>query len=201
VEGEAEWLRVASATVGGERILRVSVDAAEREPGVYTSTIAVACRGAANSPQRFRVEMDVRDQTPPSRVVVDNGDAGFYATPSYWVGHRFCRCPSERRGYRGSYLTDGGRAEPGEFVRFTPVLRAGDYVISLSSVTPFPPGAEFDARVRHRDGMTSLRVRPSDSRLLGIFPFAEGRDGFVEIRSGGSQGMVVADAVIFERND
>jgi hypothetical protein len=32
---------------------------------------------------------------------------------------------------------------------------------------------------------------------LGVFPFAEGADGFVEILSGGSQGVVVADAVVF----
>ena len=38
-----------------------------------------------------------------------------------------------------------------------------------------------------------------ESRRIGTFDFAEGADGFVEILSEGSTGLVVADAVVFQR--
>ena len=126
-----------------------------------------------------------------------DGRAGFYATPDFWVGHRFCRCPEKKRGYGGFYLTNGGRAAAGEFVRFTPDLRAGAYEVALSDQTPFSAGGEFDVRVRHAEGEKVVRMRPAESRSIGSFTFEEGMDGFVEILAEGSKGLVIADAVTF----
>jgi len=58
-------------------------------------------------------------------------------------------------------------------------------------------GVEFDARIRHRTGDTTVRVRPRDSRHIGLFTFDEGTDGFVEILAGDSKVQVIADAVAF----
>jgi hypothetical protein len=131
-------------------------------------------------------------------VTIDDRDSGFYATPYFWVGHRFCRCPAGKRGHGGFYRTNGARPDAGEFVRFTPDLEAGRYEVSLSGETPFAAGVELNLRVRSATGEGIVRVKPGDSRVIGTFEFAEGMDGFVEILAQGSKGLVMADAVTFK---
>ncbi len=191
-----DWLRVASVE---PQTLEVGVDAGSLGPGLYTAQVAVDCPGALNSPQRFRVQLDVRSEAPLSGAVVDDCDEGFYATPYFWVGHRFCRVPPARRGHNGFYLTNGADRSEGEFVRFQPDLEAGTYRVSFSEATPFGSETEFDVRVRHRSGESVVRVCPAKSRRVGEFEFSEGTDGYLEIAAGGSKGLVIADAAMFER--
>jgi len=193
--GTPRWLTVAPGP--DPRRLTVTADGTGLAPGRYRAKVRVACPGAANSPQPFCVELDVREGVPQGSVTVDDRDAGFYATPYFWVGHRFCRRPASRRGHNGFCLSNGGQPRAGEFVRFTPDLRAGAYVVALSDATPFHPGTEFDVRVRHLRGETTVRVDPGKSRRVGVFEFPEGADGYVEILAGGSKGRVIADAVVF----
>jgi hypothetical protein len=192
-----DWLKTEAARVDGQHALHVGVDATGLPPGAYAALVTVDCAGAVNSPQSYRVELDVRQGAPAGGTTVDDRDDGFYATPYFWVGHRFCRCPASRRGYKGFYLTNGEQATAGEYARFTPDLEAGSYEVRLSDATPFRPGTEFDVRVRHRGGETTVRVRPTDSRRIGRFDFDDGTDGFLEIVAAGSQGLVIADAVVF----
>jgi hypothetical protein len=194
----AGWLEVRPVAHAGEQALEVAVDASRLAPGCYWATVAVDCPGAVNSPQCFRVAMEVRGESPSAGTTVDDRDRGFYATPYFWVGHRFCRCPANRRGHGGFYLTNGGRPAAGEFARFTPDLKAGGYRIALDEATPFRPDTEFHVRVRHAGGETIVRVCPDKSREIGTFEFREGTDGFVEILAGGSKGLVVVDAVVFQ---
>ena len=104
-----------------------------------------------------------------------------------------------RKGLGDFYLTNGGRATAGEFVRFTPDLAAGRYEVSFSPECPFRRDSQLNVRVRHRAGDTVVRVKPAASRVIGAFDFAEGADGFVELLGEGSAGLVVADAVTFRR--
>jgi len=197
VEGEKGWLEVLCRGDGNRQSLGVAVDAAGLPPGTYAARVRLSCAGVLNSPQSFRVRLRVMSELAAGEVTVDDGDPGFFATPYFWVGHRFCRCPSDKRGYGGFYLTNGGRPAAGEFARFTPDLSAGRYEVSLSGQTPFVPGTEFDVRVRHRGGEQSVRVEPARSRTIGTFEFDEGSDGFVELRAEGAKGLVMADAVTF----
>ncbi len=144
---------------------------------------------------------EVRDERPAETVLVDDRDPGFYATPYFWVGHRFSRVPRDRRGYAGFYLTNGGRSVDGESVRFTPDLRAGVYEVAFSEATPIPSGSEWEVLIRHGQGETTTRVRPEESRVLGTFAFDEGMDGYVQIQAGGSRGLVIADAVEWRPTD
>ncbi len=191
------WLVVVREGSNNGQSLDVTACAAGLGPGEYSASVQIACPGALNSPQQFRVELRVLDGPAKQEATVDDGDPGFYATPCFWVGHRFCRYPGEKRGYGGFYLTNGGRPTPGEFARFTPDLQAGRYEVSLSDQTPFRPGVEFDVRVRHAGGDRVVRVRPEESRGIGTFEFDEGTHRFVEIRAEGSRGLVIADAVTF----
>ncbi len=69
------------------------------------------------------------------------------------------------------------------------------YEVAFSEATPIPSGSEWEVLIRHGQGETPTRVRPEASRVLGTFAFDEGTDGYVQIQAGGSQGLVVADAV------
>ncbi len=196
-ETGGDWLHVVRRGRGDEQELLVSVDAKGLAVGKYAAFVQVSCSGAVNSPQSFCVELQVTENPPSRAVIVDDRDPGFYATPYFWVGHRFCRCPADRRGYGGFYLTNGGRPLHGEYARFTPDLEGGRYDVSLVSETPFQPGVEFDVLIQHARGDQVVRVRPEESRTIGTFEFDEGRDGFVEILAGKSKGLVIADAVRF----
>ena len=132
-------------------------------------------------------------------MTIDDTSPGFYATPYFWVGHRFSCCPAEGRGYKGFYLTNGARALADEFVRFTPDLQAGRYTVSFVKETPFSDKTAFAVRVRHRGGEQTVRVQPTLSRVVGTFDFDEGADGFVEIRTENSHGLIVADAIRFQQ--
>lgn len=198
--GRAGWLDIARTGKASPQSFRVGVDAAGLAAGTYSASVEIACEGVVNSPQQFRVELRVVDRAPSREATVDDADPGFYATPYFWVGHRFCRVPVGKRGHGGFYLTNGARPTPGEFARFTPDLHAGRYEVFLSEQTPFARGVEFDVRVSCASGEQLVRVRPDRSRSIGTFDFDEGADGFVEIHAGGSKGLVVADAVTFRPN-
>jgi hypothetical protein len=198
-EGERGWLEVTLEEAGNDQRLSIKPDATGLQAGIYAASVSIACPETIGSPQSFRVELRVKREPPAPEVIIDDRDPGFYATPYFWVGHRFCRCPRNRRGHRGFYLTNGGRPVAGEFVRFTPDLAAGRYEVSLLRETPFPAGVEFDVRVRHRGGERWIRVRPGQSRTIGTFEFDEGTDGYAEIHAANSRGLVVADAIRFKR--
>lgn len=186
------WLRVVPV---GEQRLAVSVDAAGLAAGTYEAAVEVDCPGALNAPQAFLVELVVPAEPPQPGGIVDDRDPGFGYTPFFWVGHRFYRW--ERPGYGGFYLVNGKRAAAGEFARFTPDLQAGRYEVRLHEQSPFDPDSRFQVRVRHAAGESIVWMEPSQSRQIGVFSFAEGTDGFVEILAEGSSGQVVADAIAF----
>ena len=61
--------------------------------------------------------------------------------------------------------------------------------------TPFADGVRFRVRVHHAKGDDVVWVEPGKSRVVGVYPFAEGTDGYVQVYAEGSLGEVVADAV------
>jgi hypothetical protein len=199
-EAGRDWLSVSSSGHGNHQSLAVAVDATRLKPGkIYSAIVNVACDGALNSPQGFRVELAMPACAPPAQIILDDRDEGFYATPYFWVGHRFFRSPPDRRGYAGFYLTNGGRATKGEFVRFSPYLATGTYEVSLREETPFPAESEFTARIRHAQGKSLVRVVPQESRALGTFSFKEEMPAYVQFDAADSRGTILADAIRFIR--
>lgn len=196
VTPSAESLEVA---VNGERLV-------DRH-GRYRARVTVTCAGAINSPQTFGVHLEVSQDAPRSAVVVDDLDPACIATPGFWLRPRFSdHVPNLwTRGHAGTYLASGDGTVPGAVVRFTPDLAAGSYAVSLHESTPFQPwkGApedvRFAVRVCHRRGTDTVWVEPLKDRSIGTFEFAEGKDGYVEIVAQGARGIVVVDAVRFDR--
>ena len=191
------WLTISLQSNKDQQQLLVAADASQLPVGHHEAIVNVECPRAVNSPQAFRVALEVRPSLEPREVIVDDRDAGFYATPYFWVGHQFLRCPE--RGFGKRYLTNGGRAQPGEFVRFTPDLAAGEYEVLLHPQTPISMDSRFTVHVRHADGDRTFEFTPGDgtSRSLGRYRFAAGTGGFVEFHAAGSQGQIIADALVF----
>jgi hypothetical protein len=201
----AGWLKITGSGSGNLQRLTVAVDASRLKPklGSYVAVVTVDCPHALNSPQSFRVHLSVPEQPPPSTVTLDNLDEACYATPYFWLAPRFHY--GWPKGYRDTYLTNAARPIEGEFVRFRPDLAAGTYAVSFAEQTPFRPSKQtgpdirFAVRVRHRHGTDTIWAEPLESQSIGTFEFDEGTDGYVEIQAGGAQGIVVADAIVFER--
>jgi hypothetical protein len=189
------WIIVTRKGTGNKQTLDVAVDAHGLESGQYCAFVSIDCPGAINSPQSFRVVLEVPKIHPTRQLTVDDADEAFTCTPYFWVGHRFCR--SEKKGFRDFYMTNGGRARTGEVARFTPDLPAGKYRVSLSEQTPFVEGTAFNVRICGKSGEETVRIEPEKSRLIGTFDFNEGNDGFVEVMASGSEGIVAVDAVVF----
>jgi PKD repeat protein len=195
--GDAEWLSAEVTKVADRQSVRVKVDAGSLDPGWYAALVEVACPGALNSPQRFRVSLAVYGASLPAGAIVDDRSDGFYCTPYFWVGHRFSRC--KRKGYAGRYLTNGGRAADGQFARFTANLAGGTYTVLLREETPFREDVTLPVRVHSATGDEWVRVHAAQSNIIGTFRFHEGTDGFVEIHAANSTGLVIADAIEFSR--
>lgn len=191
------WLRAACKGQGNEQQLVATIDASTLPIGRHDAVVIVRCAGAMNSRGGFRVELMVRPTPSTQEVIVDDRDEGFYATPYFWVGHQFSRCPA--RGYRQRYLTNGARPMAGEFVRFTPDLRPGRYEVLLHRETPPPEDARIPVRVRHASGEKKFEFIPhnSQSRSLGVYDFSAGTKDYVEFHAKDSLGSVVADALVF----
>ncbi len=197
-DGERMWLNGLDIELKLDEdgaALRLRPDVAALGPGVHRQELLVGCDGLDNSPAAFRVVVRVIDLPHLRTVTVGDQDRGFYATPGFWIEPRFNHW--EPAGEGGRYLANGGRAAEDEFARFTPDLRAGRYEVSFSDRTPFDPDARFEVRVRHRGGEDIVWCKPAGSLVIGTFDFDDGADGFVEVRTAGSTGQVLADAVTF----
>lgn len=196
-DGAAGWLSWEKTGEGNQQVLLFRADCTGLSGARYTARVTVKAPGAGNEAQSFVATLLV--PTHPAQIrpaaVVDNEGMGFWATPWFWIGHRFHHVPAA--GVGGFHLVNGRRARADAIARFTPDLRAGRYTVALSDETPFSPDASFNVRIRHAAGDETIRVEPALSRSLGTFEFLDGVDGFVEISAAGATGQVSVDAVVF----
>jgi hypothetical protein len=192
------WLKVQRHGEGNEQRLSIAVNPARLEIGRQAAMVLVRCPGAVNGAQSFRVEVNVRASPAADEVIVDDRDAGFFATPGAWVGHQHLHC--RKKGYQKRYLTNGERSDENALVRFTPDLSAGKYEVFFHPQTPFVESS-FLVRIHDAGSDREFRFNPRDAKKLslGTFTFAEGTDGFVEILAKDSTGLVVVDALVFKR--
>ncbi len=193
------WLQARVHGWRDRQRMELAVDPEGLEPGAHEAIVHVDCPGALNSPQVLRVVAHVRPSPAASEVIVDDRDAEFHATPFFWVGHQI-RIGGQLRGHNGRYLTNGGIADAGAIARFTPDLAAGRYEVLFHPATPFAESS-FPVRIRHANGEETQQFAPKQRQTfsLGVYDFAEGAEGFVEISAEDAEGLVVVDAVIFRK--
>jgi hypothetical protein len=188
--------------------------------------LEIDCPGAKNGLQQFLVELFIptypaadKETGDLQQEIIDNADLRyhrFFTTPYFWVAPRFKRWPN--KGFGDFYLTNGGRADSDEYVRFRPDLAAGRYEVSFANETPFDPqkramsGSEklpvnnelnpipkFLVRVHSKSGDSTILVEPTIIVKIREFEFSEGIDGFIDILSKNSTGQVLADDLIFKK--
>jgi PKD repeat protein len=174
------WVNIKINGEGNNQILDVKVNGNGLSPGEYEAIISVHSEVAINSPQKFRVIMNIPEQPAKSlSVIVDDKDPGFYCTPYFWIGHRFHGWGwpelKNAEGYNNFYLINGQRARKDEFARFTPDLESGLYEIWLYEKTPFASGppannepTRFKVRVVHSTGDTLIWMEPQ--KMKGFYP-------------------------------
>lgn len=198
-----DWLlvRQKNYTDSIELFVRPDVMRVLRVYGLYEAYILFNHNFAINSPQRVRVLLNFGLLRPQSLAIVDNSDADCLKSSYFWLAPKFHY--QWAKGWKGDFLLNATN-QPGEFVRYTPVLEAGKYRVSLKS--PAYENADllaktgyFFVNVNSADGLERLRVEPKKSLEIGVFEFPEGKESYVEILSDGSKGLIIADAVKFER--
>ncbi len=101
------------------------------------------------------------------------------------------------------YRHDGNAGKGEQTARYTPDLpKAGRYRVAFSYGANPNRGSNVQVRIRHADGESTVTVNQKNPPAgdapfhpLGTFDFKSGREGWVEIGNGGSDGYVIVDAV------
>lgn len=157
--------------------------------GKVTTVFVTAVDEAGNS---SRVGFDA---TVLVEIVVDNTSA---TTGGSWVASMYAK------GYYGTnYLHDGNSGKGTKSVVFRPYIKVGgDYEVSLwwpvqNSQYAWSSNTLVDV-VSNGDTITTSinqRLDGGKWKVLSTNSFASGSNGFVRIRTSGTSGYVVADAV------
>ncbi len=106
-------------------------------------------------------------------------------------------------GFHGTdYLHDGNEKTAAKSIRFTPDLpEAGTYAVYTRWNTNTPRAQSVPIEITHSGGTTRLTVNQQTKgnawNLLGTYAFSAGTKGGVLIRTDGTSGYVIADAVRF----
>ncbi len=128
-------------------------------------------------------------------VIMDNGDPGIVVTGSWTVS-------TATVGYFGNnYLQDGNTGKGTKSVRYAPALFAADYEVFARWTAGSNRPANVPIDVVHLDGTDTVAVNQQANNgqwmSLGTYSFAAGTDGSVLVRTDGTSGSVIADAVKF----
>ncbi|MCX8036874.1 MAG: FAD-dependent oxidoreductase [Candidatus Sumerlaeia bacterium] len=127
-------------------------------------------------------------------VVVDNAQAQFTGTWEFST--------AIRPFVGGDYQHDGNTDKGTKAVRFVPFLPSdGEYEVRVSCVPGSNRASNVPVIVNTADGPTTVVVNQKKPPKtppfapIGVFRFKAGSSGYVEIRTTGTDGHVIADAV------
>ena len=179
---DLDWLKIKPKGKNKKQFLTIGVNGKGFSAGNYEAIVSVYSENALNSPQKFRVVMNIPENPPESEsIIIDDKDPypEFYSTPYFWVGHRFHGWGwpelKNAEGYNHFYLINGERDKKGEYARFTPDLKLGTYDVWLYERTPYASGppannepARFQVNIVHAKGDTTVWMEPE--KMQGFFP-------------------------------
>lgn len=198
-----DWLSWASEPTndGWKLTLTPQADTLIAQNGFYETVLSIEVPGAVNSPLAVRVRMDYSGPVSSGDVVIAHSDPSVVKSEYFWLAPSFDQAWTH--GVSGPVLF-GASAATHEFVRFRPLLEAGNYRVSLhgpayTESTLMDRVGDFSVRIKHRDGQSLVRIDPSQSQEIGSFAFATGREHFVEVISDHASGLIVVDALHFEK--
>jgi hyaluronate lyase len=131
-------------------------------------------------------------------VIVDNADASGVVKTGTWT-----TSSTETDRYGANYLSDGNAGKGTKTVTFTPNLSAaGTYHVYMMYPDHTNRATNVPVDISSTGGTSTVTVNEQTYggvwNLLGTYSFAAGTNGAVTIRTDGTNGYVVADAVKFE---
>ncbi len=132
---------------------------------------------------------------PGEEVIIDNLDAGA-AISGTWI-----TSTDVAQQYASDYLHDDNLDKGAKTVTFTPTLAGGTYQVYLWWTEHTNRATNVPVDVQHASGTATVTVNQQSGggtwNLLGTWSFNAGGGGSVVIRTGGTNGYVIADAVRF----
>jgi hypothetical protein len=132
-------------------------------------------------------------------IIIDNGSTLEMTYVGTWTASK-----TTPRYWASDYHHDGNAEKGSKTATFTPNLAIGGaYQVFMRSParSDYPSNVPVD--IVHAEGTTTVtvnqRLNGGKWNLLGTFRFIPGTSGYVQIRTGGTVGYVIADAVKFVR--
>lgn len=190
--GQASGVAAAMAVDGGKTVQAVPVEALQAK---LTSQKAIL------DPMPFRKAAATAtgtkfDAAKLGGIVIDDAAA---AKTGEWTSSAVSG-PFVGAGY----LHDGNAEKGKKAVRFTPKIpKAGKYEVRIVYAPNANRATNVPVVIHSSAGDKTVMVNQrhvlveGKPLLLGVFEFAEGEAGWVEIRNDGTDGFVIADAVQF----
>jgi len=128
----------------------------------------------------------------------DNADATGVTVTGAWTASTF----GAGLRFGSNYLQDDNTGKGAKSVRFTPTLEhAGSYEVFAWWTTNANRATNVPFDINHSGGTTTVAVNQqlngAQWRSLGVYNFAAGTAGNVLVRTTGTSGYVIADAVRF----
>lgn len=200
-----DWLdvKVGEHSLSGQSMtieIKPDVSKLNTQEGESIAYLIINDNNFINSPQVVRIVVKFARPTIGERIIIDNQDAGCIKSNYFWLTTKLDRPWCKTQG--DSFLLGAGHSENG-YVRYYPNLTEGKYKVSL-----FSPLFEqevilkniqgFYVNIKNDNGIETKWINPNENLLIGTFDFPA-CDGYVEIASKGSKGLVVVDAIIFEK--
>lgn len=137
----------------------------------------------------------------PAEILVDDNDAAHVTITGEWKA-------AIHGGYGASMLTDDSKGAVAKSVRFSPeIKKAGKY--EVYTYVPRLPGMDGNIHVKMNDGQRTTEKLIAGSTVkvlgqttgewvsLGSYQLKAGKGAYVEIDNYKTDGIVVADAVLF----
>ncbi len=174
------------------------------QEGKSEAYLVIHDNGFINSPYIIRVEINFYRPENTSGLIIDDQDPNCVKSNYFWLTNKinpelnmkWSQCFGE------SFLMSSDNSDSG-FIRYLPKLREGKYRVSLysplySQEIILNKIERFYVNINSKDGIETKWIDPKKSTVIGEFNF-DSCDGYVEITSKNSKGLIVADAIIFER--
>ncbi len=180
------------------------IESLNTQEGKSEAFLVIHDDGFINSPYLIRVVVNFHRFEDNNEIVIDNDDSSCIKSNYFWLtnklnsdlGLSWSKCIGE------SFLFNSNSSEQ-EFVRFMPKLREGKYRVSLysplySQEFILKKMNGFYVNIKSKDGIDTKWLDPNESLIIGEFDF-NNCDGYVEILNKNSKGLIVVDAIRFEK--
>ncbi|MFB9273778.1 glycoside hydrolase family 9 protein [Cohnella cellulosilytica] len=193
--------------VAGYRVLRNGIEIATTTDTSYLDTWLGAATSYSYKVRAFDADGNESEWSDtvvgttaavPVEVIVDNTDTGSVSIVGDWAA-----ISSSTDRYGADYLVDNNNGKGTKTVSYAPNLAPGTYNVYMMYPANGNRASNVPVDIVHAGGTDTVTVNQRTGgggkwNLLGTYSFAGGSADSVVIRTDGTNGYVIADAVKFE---